>query len=278
MAILFAVPDRVPCEWASRCAGTSDLCLCDSIDSAFSVSGAGVHGWNGKLSGRDQPCIGNPDPAIILCLTIGLVLGEVFDFRRVIALIGQAILAVVRVIAMVIGLFYHYISFWFRGGEAETSEHQQFDDGDVPSGIRSVGQTLEPVLYVGLICLGLFIAYKVLVRFVRFLMARRNISTDQVELVVVKKKKEEQRTHADEKRRFLSRRQRARRCYKDCIERYCYDIALEQSKTGREIETELNEQSLADVTELTRCYEDIRYGDAEVDRALLQKMRRLSSR
>ena len=45
-----------------------------------------------------------------------------------------------------------------------------------------------------------------------------------------------------------------------------------------EIETELNEQSLADVTELTRCYEDIRYGDAEVDRALLQKMRRLSSR
>ena len=216
--------------------------------------------------------------AIILCLTIGLVLGEVFDFRRVIALIGQAILAVVRVIAMVIGLFYHYISFWFRGGEAETSEHQQFDDGDVPSGIRSVGQTLEPVLYVGLICLGLFIAYKVLVRFVRFLMARRNISTDQVELVVVKKKKEEQRTHADEKRRFLSRRQRARRCYKDCIERYRYDIALEQSKTGREIETELNEQSLADVTELTRCYEDIRYGDAEVDRALLQKMRRLSSR
>ena len=54
--------------------------------------------------------------------------------------------------------------------------------------------------------------------------------------------------------------------------------ALEQSKTGREIETELNEQLLADVTELTRCYEDIRYGDAEVDRALLQKMRRLSSR
>ena len=45
--------------------------------------------------------------AIILCLTLGLVLGEVFDFRRVIALIGQAILAVVRVIAMVIGLFYH---------------------------------------------------------------------------------------------------------------------------------------------------------------------------
>ena len=65
--ILFAVPDRVPCEWASRCAGTSDLCLCDSIDSAFSVSGAGVHGWNGKLSGRDQPCIGNPDPADTVC-------------------------------------------------------------------------------------------------------------------------------------------------------------------------------------------------------------------
>lgn len=216
--------------------------------------------------------------AIILCLTLGLVLGEVFDFRRVIALIGQAILAVVRVIAMVIGLFYHYISFWFRSGEAETSEHQEFDDGDVPAGIRSIGQTLEPVLYVGLICLGVFIAYKLLVRFVRFLMSRRNLSTDQVELVVIKKRKEEQRTRAEEKQRFLSRRQRARRCYKDCIERYRYDIALDQSKTGREIEKELSEQSLADVTELTRCYEDIRYGEAEVDRAMLQKMRRLSSR
>ena len=216
--------------------------------------------------------------AIILCLTLGLVLGEVFDFRRVIALIGQAILAVVRVIAMVIGLFYHYISFWFRSGEAETSEHQEFDDGDVPAGIRSIGQTLEPVLYVGLICLGVFIAYKLLVRFVRFLMSRRNLSTDQVELVVVKKRKEEQRTRAEEKQRFLSRRQRARRCYKDCIERYRYDIALDQSKTGREIEKELSEQSLADVTELTRCYEDIRYGEVEVNRAMLQKMRRLSSR
>ena len=50
------------------------------------------------------------------------------------------------------------------------------------------------------------------------------------------------------------------------------------TETGREIEDGINEQSLADVTELTRCYEDIRYGDAEVDRALLQKMRRLSSR
>ena len=216
--------------------------------------------------------------AIILCLTLGLVLGEVFDFRKVIALVGQAILAVVRVIAMGIGLFYHYISFWFRGGEAETSEHQQFDDGDVPAGLQSVGQTLEPVLYVGLICLGLFIAYKVLVRFVRFLMSRRNISNDQVELVVVKKKKEEQRTRTEEKRWLLSRRQRARRYYKDCIERYRYDITLEQSKTGREIEAELHEQSLADVSELTRCYEDIRYGDAEVDRTMLQKMRRLSGR
>ena len=216
--------------------------------------------------------------AIILCLTLGLVLGEVFDFRRVIALIGQAILAVVRVIAMVIGLFYHYISFWFRSGEAEASEHQEFDDGGVPAGIRSIGQTLEPVLYVGLICFGVFIAYKLLVRFVRFLMSRRNLSTDQVELVVVKRKKEEQRTRAEEKQRFLSRRQRARRCYKDCIERYRYDIALDQSKTGREIEKELSEQSLADVTELTRCYEDIRYGETEVDRTMLQKMRRLSSR
>lgn len=216
--------------------------------------------------------------AIILCLTLGLVLGEVFDFRRVIALIGQAILTVVRVIAMVIGLFYHYISFWFRSGEAEASEHQEFDDGGVPAEIRSIGQTLEPVLYVGLICLGVFIAYKLLVRFVRFLMSRRNLSTDQVELVVVKRKKEEQRTRAEEKQRFLSRRQRARRCYKDCIERYRYDIALDQSKTGREIEKELSEQSLADVTELTRCYEDIRYGETEVDRAMLQKMRRLSSR
>ena len=216
--------------------------------------------------------------AIILCLTLGLVLGEVFDFRRVIALIGQAILAVVRVIAMVIGLFYHYISFWFRSGEAEASEHQEFGDGGVPAGIRSIGQTLEPVLYVGLICLGVFIAYKLMVWFVRFLMSRRNLSTDQVELVVVKRKKEEQRTRAEEKQRFLSRRQRARRCYKDCIERYRYDIALDQSKTGREIEKELSEQSLADVTELTRCYEDIRYGETEVDRAMLQKMRRLSSR
>lgn len=216
--------------------------------------------------------------AIILCLTLGLVLGEVFDFRRVIVLVGQAILAVVRLIAMAIGLFYHYVSFWFRSGEVETSEHQEFDDGDVPADIRFVGQTLEPVLYVGLICLGLFIAYKLLVRFVRFLMSRRNISTDKVELIVVKKNKAEQRTRTGEKQRFLSRRQRARRCYKDCIERYRYDIALEQSKTGREIEAELSEQSLADVTELTRCYEDIRYGDAEVDRAMLQKMRRLSSR
>ena len=76
----------------------------------------------------------------------------------------------------------------------------------------------------------------------------------------------------------MSRDWRARKYYKDYIERYRYDITLKQTETSREIQDELQRKDLADVTELTACYEEIRYGNSDVDRAMLQKIRRLAGK
>ncbi len=213
---------------------------------------------------------------IIACLMLGLAAGTIFDLKRLVQLFFDAILAVVRVIGMGIGAFFNFVSLWFRGGNTDVGEHREFEDSDMPASVQSVGQTLEPVLYVGLICLGVFVMYKISVRFVRFLMTRRNNSGDLVEMIAVKKEKKERKEAGSKKRLFLTKKQRARKYYKDCIERYRYDIALLPSATTGEIRTELLDKDISDVREITAYYEKLRYGGVDVDRQMLVKMRELS--
>ena len=214
--------------------------------------------------------------AIVVCLILSLILGQVFDFKNILLLIGKAFLAVITVVGRLVGLFFEFVSHWFSGSEEQASEYQDFDDGDMPGQIRSIGETLEPVLYIGLACLLLFIVYKAVCAFVKWLMQKKRHAGDIVEAV---EKKKEKKTEQDKKkgfRLFLSAEDRARRYYKQCMERYRYDISLAPTKTGRELAQELMEQQLADVDALTSCYEKIRYGDKLVDREMVLEMRRLS--
>ena len=109
-------------------------------------------------------------------------------------------------------------------------------------------------------------------------MTKRVISSDQIELVPAQKTDKEKKQRKKKNRLIMSRDWRARKYYKDYIERYRYDITLKQTETSREIQNELQRKDLADVTELTACYEEIRYGNSDVDRAMLQKIRRLAGK
>lgn len=214
--------------------------------------------------------------AIIFCLAVGLVAGELFDLKKILGMGLEALLAIVRVIAKLIGMFFHVVSFWFRGGEAETSVHPEFEEEGVSEVVSSAGEMLEPLLYIGLGCLLVFLLYKGIGRLVHFLMRRRIRTQDTVEVISIKKEKTQKKDGKRTAGFSFSRRERARRYYKDCIERYRYEIDLKQTKTSTEIAGELSEKALADVTELTDCYEKIRYADAVVDRGMLQKVRKLA--
>lgn len=216
--------------------------------------------------------------AIIVFLILGLGLGELLGFRKLIALVWDAILAVIRIAAMILGAFFEFIGRWFKDGDPGASDYDESADGNMPERVHSIGQTMMPVLYVCLIVFGIYLLYKLFSRFVRFLMTKRVVSSDQIELVLAKKADEEKKQHRRMSHLVMSRDQRARKYYKDYIERYRYDITLKQTDTSREIQDELQREDLADVTELTACYEEIRYGNMEVDRSIVQKMRRLAGK
>lgn len=216
--------------------------------------------------------------AIIIVLILGLGLGELLGFQKLVALVWDAMLAVIRIVAMIFGAIFEFIGRWFKNGDPGASDYDENADGNMPERMHSIGQMLMPVLYVCLIAIGIYLLYKILARLVRFLMTKRVISSDQIELVPAQKTDEEKKQRKKKDRLIMSRDWRARKYYKDYIERYRYDITLKQTETSREIQDELQRKDLADVTELTACYEEIRYGNSDVDRAMLQKIRRLAGK
>ncbi len=214
--------------------------------------------------------------AIVICLILSLILGQVFDFKNILLLIGKAVLAVFTVIGRLIGLFFRFVSHWFSGAEEESTEYQEFDDGDVSEQIRSMGESLEPVLYIGLACVLLFVLYKAVCAFVKWLMQKRRYAGDIVETVEKKKEKTIKKEKSKRFRILLTTQERARQYYRRCMLRYQYDISLTQEKTGRELALELKQSELADVDALTDCYEQIRYGKKEADKEMLRRIRSLS--
>lgn len=213
---------------------------------------------------------------IIACLILSLILGQIFDFKNILLLVGKAFLAVFTVIGRLVGLFFRFVSGWFSGSEEQTSEQQDFGDGDAAAQAGSMGEALEPVLYIGLACLLLFLLYKLVGMLVKWLLQKRSFAGDIVEAVEKKKEKRTEREKRRKFRLFLTAEERARYCYKQCMERYRYAVSLAPTKTGRELALELKQQELADVDALTEYYEKIRYGDKPVDREMLGTMRRLS--
>lgn len=214
--------------------------------------------------------------AIVLCLVISLILGEIFDFKNILLLIQKAIMAIVYVVVWLWGMFLELVGRWFMNDSPSGMEKHEPEDGGEIQTIHSIGDVLDPILYAILAIAVLFVLYKLICVLVKWLMQKRARYGDIVETVDKSGEKRARKEAGKKRHLFLSPEERARRYYKQCIERYRYDVMLSSSRTGRELAAEIKNQTLADVDAITDCYEQIRYGGRKADKTLVRTMRRLS--
>ena len=214
--------------------------------------------------------------AIVICLVISLILGEIFDFKNILLLVKKALLAFLYLIVQVWGMFLELVGRWFMKDGASGLDYREPEDGGQGQTIHSIGDILDPILYMILACAVLFVVYKAVCAFVKWLMQKRIRYGDIVEKVEKSDGKRATKDTRSKRHLFLTSEERARRYYKQCILRYRYEISLSSSKTGRELANEIKAQNLANVDAITDCYEQIRYGDKKVDKQVVRKIRKLA--
>ena len=71
----------------------------------------------------------------------------------------------------------------------------------------------------------------------------------------------------------MSREERFRKAYKFQMEKYRYDIDLSVYRTSDELADDVESSNLGQVSEMNELYKTVRYGNRQVDRETLSKMR-----
>lgn len=215
---------------------------------------------------------------IMICLFVAFALGYILDFSFIFKTLGRGLVAVLKVIALFLNIFYTLIAGWLKGG-TPTAGPPRMDDVETIGRFHEIGQAFEVILQIVVIIAFCYLAYKLMKRFWKRLMMKRGFADDIVENADVRMPKKQENV----KKSFLQRlrltpEEKARKIYRQRVERHKYDISLDKSRSGREIATELKEREMDDIMDLTSCYEDIRYGGANVDKDMLKKMNVLSKK
>ena len=213
---------------------------------------------------------------IILVIAIFIFLTRNVDFSEQLKTLLSAVVLVLKSIASALLTFVILIILFF-GRLADTSGLETMRDNLVTSEDMAKASGLWDVI-IGLLFFVIvgFILFKVLSVLLKFFTKKRRPATDIVE--VVEKNTDTEVEVVDRKESpfvRLSKKERARRIYRERILRYRNHIRLAPNKTCRDIEEELFEQELDDVGPLTDLYEKVRYGDLEVTREVLREMNRV---
>lgn len=240
--------------------------LQDYLRSTRDVSGVPIK----NIIGTNTIMVG----AILSCLGLALILGRIFDFGSIFKILGSGIIAVLKLFAMVLSTWFGFVAALLKSGGANPAPPTGMGDVETVGQLHRVGQALEVLLELAVAVAGVFILYKLGERYIKRLLVKRNFADDTIEVAEsIKEKKQERVVKTFFHSLRLSPEEKARKLYKQRIERHKYDIRLLQDKTCREIREELKMKDLDDVSIITECYEDIRYGGRTADKEMLRKMR-----
>lgn len=213
---------------------------------------------------------------VMICLFVGLLLGDLFNVKQIFVWIGAVFMAIFRIVARAYGFIWTIIALWFRRDDDDRSQNPVSEGEGAPPVYESPAESFEILLYLLLIVLVVFACYKLLQLFVKYMLSRRSLEGNTMDTIEVIKPATQNHRKKQGKKRFLSSEEKARRYYRQCILRYRHEISLSCDMTSRRIAKQFEEKELRDVTELTRAYEEIRYAGKQVDREVLKNMNRLS--
>ncbi|MBQ9279003.1 MAG: hypothetical protein IJ224_10265 [Lachnospiraceae bacterium] len=208
---------------------------------------------------------------IVLLLLAGIGLGMILGLDDALYKAFRALLYIISYIIFAIRLM---LIFLFKS-ITRTQDDQITYEQNRLSGFASqhaddVVGILDIVYKVGAAILVIYILYKVAAWFIRLMMRKRIIAEDKVEDAVTYKKSISSSRVKKERKSIFSSETRFRKYYRERILRHRYDIRLDSSRTSNDIKDELYKNELDDITDITRAYNEIRYGNKKVTKDMLR--------
>lgn len=212
---------------------------------------------------------------ILLVLLVSIVLGESVDFGKVLNVIGDLLVSIFKIFAVGVSFIMRFISKLMSSGSDSDKLDSNLQSGGFISHSGYAYETGENILKVLVGILIIYIVYRILKAIAKRLIIARSFEGDIVEEAekVISSQEEKIR-----RRLFgrLSGEEKIRRYYKERVLKDKYDISLRGDTTCRDIEKDIAENTMGDVSELTDIYASVRYGETTPDKSLVKRVSSLS--
>ena len=214
---------------------------------------------------------------ILIALILGVFMGGYIDLSGIIKSLGDFLVYVLRIFAAGLIFVTRFFVGLLSGGSGEMNSSEDtshlYQDGKLSEGIFDD----EFLLKIIFICVVFYVLYKVNKTMLYHIMAKRVYDNDIVDIAEKKKKTKMDRVNTKRIFSFVkSDEEKIRKYYKIRVLRDEQDISLCKDKTCREIESEMREKNLGDISELTDIYSRVRYGNVPPDKNMLKSANRLS--
>ena len=216
---------------------------------------------------------------VLVILTLGMLLGQVIDVSDSVEAIRKLLVSTVK--AIFYFFKYLFIMFMFIVGGRNDDELEAgkaaLAAAETEAGV--LAQVIDALIKLGVTAVVLYFTVKLLIRFVKWLMAKQVRYGDVVESLTKGRLKDKGDRDGGEKRRFGFMRtpeETARRAYKLRVLRHRDTFIPDKTMTCGDIKEIIDGRELDDITELSGLYEQVRYGAKPCDRETAKKMTNLS--
>ena len=215
---------------------------------------------------------------ILLLLVLSLCMVRIFDtdaaWSKLYAIFTMIVVVVSQVIKIVAALISGLISGDYESDDETIAAAQQ----EMTNAAVYATDAMEFILKLFVVAVVVYVAYKIVGYVIKKLSAKRYYADDLVE--EAESIRHEITEDNKRKKRFAIRSlsDRARWYYRVRILDFKREIQLDEYKTSHDIEEQIDERGLADVTELTEAYNELRYGDKETDKETVRRMKILSKK
>lgn len=215
---------------------------------------------------------------ILLILISVLFLVSTFNADAAWPKLYDALTSIVIIISQIVKIIAALISGLLSGSIDRNDEYIAEAKSEISRTVFYISDAMEILLKLVLVACVIYAAYRLTRYIIRKLSVKRYYAEDIIE------EAEKPRQDQVEKRKkakgfaIVTLEDKARRYYRLRILRYRKDIQLDEYKTSHDIEQQINEQGLSDVSEITTAYNELRYGDMKIDKAMVNKMKILSRR
>ncbi len=240
------------------------------LESTKDVSGLPLK----RIIGTNTALVG-----IILFITVlAICIGRFIDFRAIINAVYNSIIYIIKLVAVGLKFIFKFIILVLSGngeGAIESAQNVVLPDAGEYTGTGNItDQLVLKIFFFGVL---LYISYKLILNLIKRLSASRVYQGDIVEKVETNKRNNNIKIIPKRKKLFpMSNEEKVRKAYRYRILREKYDVKLSGDKTCRDIEKELSDNDLGDVSEITNIYSSVRYGKVSPDRKMVKRINRLS--